>query len=131
MLQQAAQARQAAGLGRHLHARAPGAGGIADLASNDYLGLSGDERLAEAAAAAARRWGAGSTGSRLVTGTTELHTQLEHELAAFSGAAGRARLLLGIPGQPRGHPGPRAGPRHRPRRDGRPHRFRRRATTPR
>ena len=87
MLQQAAQARQAAGLGRHLHARAPGAGGIVDLASNDYLGLSGDERLAQAAAAAARRWGTGSTGSRLVTGTTELHTQLEHELAAFSGAA--------------------------------------------
>ena len=87
MLQQAAQARQAAGLGRHLHARAPGARGIVDLASNDYLGLSGDERLAEAAAAAARRWGTGSTGSRLVTGTTELHTQLEHELAAFSGAA--------------------------------------------
>ncbi len=87
MLQQAAQARQAGGLGRHLHARAPGAGGVVDLASNDYLGLSGDERLAEAAAAAARRWGTGSTGSRLVTGTTELHTQLEHELAAFSGAA--------------------------------------------
>ena len=65
----------------------PAPDGIVDLASNDYLGLSGDERLAEAAAAAARRWGTGSTGSRLVTGTTELHTELEHELAAFSGAA--------------------------------------------
>jgi 8-amino-7-oxononanoate synthase len=87
MLEQAAQARQAGGLGRHLHARAPGPDGIVDLASNDYLGLSGDERLAEAAAAAARRWGTGSTGSRLVTGTTELHTGLEDDLAAFCGAA--------------------------------------------
>ena len=87
MLEQAAQARQAGGLGRHLHARAPGPDGIVDLASNDYLGLSGDERLAEAAAAAARRWGTGSTGSRLVTGTTDLHTGLEDDLAAFCGAA--------------------------------------------
>ncbi len=34
---------------------------------------------------AARRWGAGATGSRLVTGTTLLHTDLERELAAFCG----------------------------------------------
>jgi 8-amino-7-oxononanoate synthase len=90
-LRQAAVARQAAGLGRRLHARAPGdgeRGGTVDLASNDYLGLCGDQRLAEAAAAAARTWGTGSTGSRLVTGTTELHTQLERNLAEFSGAAG-------------------------------------------
>jgi 8-amino-7-oxononanoate synthase len=99
MLRQGAAARQAAGLGRRLRARAPGygagrgragggPGGLVDLASNDYLGLCGDERLAEAAAAAARTWGTGSTGSRLVTGTTELHTQLERDLADFSGAAG-------------------------------------------
>ena len=62
-------------------------GPLVDLASNDYLGLGGDERLAEAAACAARTWGTGATGSRLVTGTTELHTELEHELAAFTGAA--------------------------------------------
>ena len=58
-----------------------------DLASNDYLGLSGDVRLAEAAAAAARVWGTGATGSRLVTGTTALHAELEAELAEFTGAA--------------------------------------------
>jgi 8-amino-7-oxononanoate synthase len=57
------------------------------LASNDYLGLAEDERLAEAAACAARTWGTGATGSRLVTGTTELHSELERELAAFTGAA--------------------------------------------
>ncbi len=97
VLRQAALTREAAGLGRQLNARAPGGpggmfdgprGGIVDLASNDYLGLCGDERLAEAAAAAARTWGTGSTGSRLVTGTTELHIQLERDLAEFTGAAG-------------------------------------------
>src|SRR5690348_1563737 len=41
-----------------------------DLAGNDYLGLAHDPRVTEAAANAARIWGAGSTGSRLVTGTT-------------------------------------------------------------
>jgi len=90
VLRQAALARQAAGLGRQLYARAPGhggPGGTVDLASNDYLGLCGDERLAEAAAAAARTWGTGSTGSRLVTGTTELHTRFERDLADFTGAA--------------------------------------------
>ena len=101
VLRQAALTREAAGLGRRLNARAPARvpggpggmfdgppGGIVDLASNDYLGLCGDERLAEAAAAAARTWGTGSTGSRLVTGTTELHIQLERDLAEFTGAAG-------------------------------------------
>jgi 8-amino-7-oxononanoate synthase len=56
-----------------------------DLAGNDYLGLAHDKRVAGAAAAAALRWGAGSTGSRLVTGSTELHTELEMELARFCG----------------------------------------------
>lgn len=60
--------------------------GILELAGNDYLGLSGDPRVTAAAGEAARIWGAGSTGSRLVTGTTELHTTLERELAAFLGA---------------------------------------------
>lgn len=57
-----------------------------DLAGNDYLGLSQDKRVTSASAAAALRWGAGSTGSRLVTGSTELHSELEHELARFCGA---------------------------------------------
>ena len=48
---------------------------LLDLASNDYLGLARDPRVTAAAAAAAARWGAGSTGSRLVTGSTELHAR--------------------------------------------------------
>jgi 8-amino-7-oxononanoate synthase len=79
-------AREAAGLRRRLVPREPGAA-VLDLASNDYLGLSGHPRLAEAAARAARTWGTGSTGSRLVTGTTALHEELEEALADFAGAA--------------------------------------------
>lgn len=56
-----------------------------DLASNDYLGLATDPRLAEAAAAAASMWGTGATSSRLVAGTTRLHLDLEQELARLAG----------------------------------------------
>ena len=90
VLREAAAERRAAGLSRALSPRAAartGSQGPLDLASNDYLGLAADPRLAEAAAAAARDWGPGSTGSRLVTGTTELHRRLETELASFAGAA--------------------------------------------
>lgn len=80
-----ADARRAAGLRRELRPRAPGEPGI-DLAGNDYLGLSTDPRVIDGAVEAARTWGAGSTGSRLVTGTTELHAELERSLAAFCGA---------------------------------------------
>lgn len=76
--------RRSAGLTRRLRPRRPDSD-LLDLAGNDYLGLARDKRVAGAAAAAALRWGAGSTGSRLVTGTTEAHIELEHELAAFCG----------------------------------------------
>ncbi|MDJ0626473.1 MAG: pyridoxal phosphate-dependent aminotransferase family protein [Candidatus Caenarcaniphilales bacterium] len=56
---------------------------IIQFSSNDYLGLSKDERLIEAAINAAKEFGVGSTGSRLITGTTELHEKLEGELAKF------------------------------------------------
>lgn len=80
-----AEDRRKAGLTRQLRPRRADEG-LLDLAGNDYLGLSKDKRVSGAAAAAALRWGAGSTGSRLVTGTTELHTELEHALASFCGA---------------------------------------------
>ncbi|MGH3901592.1 MAG: 8-amino-7-oxononanoate synthase [Pseudonocardiaceae bacterium] len=84
-LDEVARARQVAGLRRGLRPR-PAAERVIDLASNDYLGLAKDPRVVEGAVDAARTWGAGSTGSRLVTGSTELHAQLEDELAAFCGA---------------------------------------------
>jgi 8-amino-7-oxononanoate synthase len=77
--------RAQAGLTRRLRPRQADSD-LLDLASNDYLGLARDKRISGAAAAATLRWGAGSTGSRLVTGTTDLHGELEHELARFCGA---------------------------------------------
>ena len=77
--------RRAAGLRRSLKARTP-VGADLDLASNDYLGLSQHPRVLEGGIAALRTWGAGSTGSRLVTGNTELHEDFENALAEFVGA---------------------------------------------
>jgi len=65
------------------HPRADG--GLLDLASNDYLGLAGDQRLRMAAAAATRRFGTGAGASRVVTGTTDSHAEAEHELAVLTG----------------------------------------------
>ncbi|MER5653331.1 8-amino-7-oxononanoate synthase [Streptomyces sp. NPDC002131] len=79
-----AAARRAAGLVRTLRPR-PADSPLLDLASNDYLGLARHPRVTAGAAQAARTWGGGATGSRLVTGTTELHTELERELADFCG----------------------------------------------
>ncbi|WP_351234103.1 8-amino-7-oxononanoate synthase [Streptomyces sp. NPDC002133] len=80
----AARLRAEAGLVRTVRPRPSGAA-VLDLASNDYLGLTRRPEITEAAAEAARRWGAGATGSRLVTGSTELHAELERELAEFCG----------------------------------------------
>ena len=55
------------------------------FASNSYLDLAADARVKEAAAQAALNWGAGSGGSRLTTGNTQLHEALENKLAQFKG----------------------------------------------
>ncbi len=54
--------------------------------SNDYLGLAGDPRLAEALARGARELGTGSGAAHLVSGHHRAHHALEEELAAFVGA---------------------------------------------
>lgn len=79
-----ARRRADAGLVRTLRPR-PAEAELLDLASNDYLGLSRNPEVTAAAADAVRTWGAGATGSRLVTGSTSLHAELEGELAAFCG----------------------------------------------
>jgi 8-amino-7-oxononanoate synthase/dethiobiotin synthase len=56
------------------------------LCTNNYLGLADDVRVREAAATAARTWGAGTGASRLVSGTSRVHHNLEAELALFEGA---------------------------------------------
>jgi 8-amino-7-oxononanoate synthase len=55
------------------------------LSSNSYLGLCADESLKQAARDALERYGAGSGGSRLTTGSYEIHQKLEEEIAAFKG----------------------------------------------
>jgi 8-amino-7-oxononanoate synthase len=78
--------RREAGLRRSLRPR-PAVATELDLASNDYLGLSQHPDVIEGGVAALRVWGAGATGSRLVTGDTELHQEFESELAEYVGAA--------------------------------------------
>lgn len=55
------------------------------LSSYDYLGLLGDPRVDEGAINAIRKYGAGTGGARMLTGTTDLHRELEEEIAAFKG----------------------------------------------
>jgi 8-amino-7-oxononanoate synthase len=55
------------------------------LASNNYLGLTGDERVMQGALDALAHYGTGLTGSRLLNGTTPLHLDLERELAEWMG----------------------------------------------
>jgi 8-amino-7-oxononanoate synthase len=55
------------------------------LGSNNYLGLTMDERVKQAARDALETYGTGVTGSRLLNGTTPLHTTLEAELADWMG----------------------------------------------
>jgi 8-amino-7-oxononanoate synthase len=61
--------------------------------SNDYLDLTNDPRVKEAAVAAIRKYGSGCSGSRLLNGTLDIHVQLEEELAEFVGK--EASIVLG------------------------------------
>jgi 8-amino-7-oxononanoate synthase len=51
--------------------------------SNNYLGLTADPRVKDAAIKAVQKYGTGCSGSRYLTGTLDLHIQLEERLAAF------------------------------------------------
>jgi len=53
------------------------------LCSNDYLSLANDPAVRAAAIAAIGRWGFGAGASRLISGTTSLHVELERRLAEF------------------------------------------------
>jgi 8-amino-7-oxononanoate synthase len=55
------------------------------LGSNNYLGLTADERVIAGARDALERYGTGLTGSRLLNGTLSLHLELEEELADWMG----------------------------------------------
>ena len=55
------------------------------LGSNNYLGLTGDERVMQGAQDALAKYGTGLTGSRFLNGTIPLHLELEREIAAWMG----------------------------------------------
>jgi 8-amino-7-oxononanoate synthase len=55
------------------------------LSSYDYLGLIGDARIDEAAIEAVRRYGTGTGGVRMLTGTVDLHHEMERQVAKFKG----------------------------------------------
>jgi 8-amino-7-oxononanoate synthase len=76
--------REAAGLRRELRPR-PADDGLIDLAGNDYLGLAGHPEVIAAAVAALKTYGLGATASRLVRGSTDVHAELESELAGLLG----------------------------------------------
>ena len=77
------------GLYRSLRRLPPG---VLNFCSNDYLGLAADPRLAEAAAEAAKRYGAGSGAARLISGNNPLGEELEAALADLKGT--EAALLF-------------------------------------
>ena len=56
---------------------------LINLSSNNYLGLNTHPRLIDAAATAAREWGAGSGAVRTIAGTQTIHEELERRLAVF------------------------------------------------
>ncbi|MEV4628772.1 8-amino-7-oxononanoate synthase [Micromonospora sp. NPDC049523] len=84
-LDRRAQLRAKAGLTRQLRPRGDD-DPVTDLAGNDYLGLARHPEVTAAATEALHRYGLGATGSRLVRGSTDLHTALEQALADWFGA---------------------------------------------
>ncbi|MFO7654421.1 MAG: glycine C-acetyltransferase [Candidatus Krumholzibacteriia bacterium] len=58
---------------------------VLNFCANNYLGLASDPRVVEAARRTLDRWGYGLSSVRFICGTTELHQQLEQELAEFLG----------------------------------------------
>lgn len=85
LLHRLAEARvkaESAGLWRQRQRHSPA---LMDFSANDYLGLARDERLAEALAEGARRYGVGSGASPLVSGYSEAHAELEAALCAATG----------------------------------------------
>ncbi|PKP83249.1 MAG: 8-amino-7-oxononanoate synthase [Alphaproteobacteria bacterium HGW-Alphaproteobacteria-18] len=87
---------EATGQRRRLVETARGTGGraaragraVISFCDNDYLSLSQDARVTGAAAEAARLYGAGSGGSRLITGNHPLNSALEDRLARLKGTEG-------------------------------------------
>ena len=66
------------------------------LGSNNYLGLTSDDRVIEAAKKALDQFGSGCSGSRFLNGTLSLHVELEQHLAEFFGKEGAMTFSTGF-----------------------------------
>jgi 8-amino-7-oxononanoate synthase len=73
-----------------------GSAPVVSFASNDYLGLTTHPAVIAAAHRALDRWGSGSGSARLIVGSRPIHTELEHELAAWKGTARSALFPTGF-----------------------------------
>ncbi|MGL5818015.1 MAG: 8-amino-7-oxononanoate synthase [Phycicoccus sp.] len=91
-LREAADDRDAAGLTRRLSVTG---GDVLDLAGNDYLGLRRHPAVVAGAVEAVHTYGSGAGASRLVTGTLDVHDQLETALAELTGAPSALVLSTG------------------------------------
>ena len=58
---------------------------VLNFCANNYLGLGGDERVAQAGIAATERWGSGTASVRFICGTLEIHKDLEAAIAGYLG----------------------------------------------
>jgi len=65
------------------------------LGSNNYLGLTGDDRVRQGALDALNRYGTGLTGSRFLNGTTDLHLELEREFTEWLGTEAALAFTTG------------------------------------
>jgi 7-keto-8-aminopelargonate synthetase-like enzyme len=87
----AAKEVMAAGMYPYFHALSTRQDAVVDiegrrtimLGSNNYMGLTSDERVIQAGIDALKQYGSGCSGSRFLNGTLVLHQQLERELAQF------------------------------------------------
>ena len=66
------------------------------LGSNNYLSMTTHPKVKEAAKKAIDEYGVGSTGSRLLNGTMDLHNQLEERLAKFFGTESAILFSTGM-----------------------------------
>lgn len=66
------------------------------LGSNNYLGLTSDERVIAAGVQALEKYGSGCSGSRFLNGTLESHVALESELAEFLNKEGAVTFSTGF-----------------------------------
>ncbi len=69
---------------------------LINLGSNNYLGLTEHPKVKAATTAAIAEYGTGTAGSRLLTGTTPLHLEMERKLAGFKGVEGVVTFSTGF-----------------------------------